>query len=316
MFSIIIPLYNKANHIAETISSVLNQSFEKFELIVVDNNSSDNGVEIVQQIHDSRILIHQERNQGVSFARNKGLSIAKYDWICFLDADDSWEKDQLLNFKLNINQHANLAVFANNYKIADVKGKERICERNLLHFNGSIYALPCFFKDYSESDMPVNMNSVCIKKNVFEQIGGFDVRFKNGEDTLFWMKLFLKNQVFISDYVGSTYNLKATNRSNSLSAFAIELPVIKEFESIFFYEPVLHAHQNSFNTFIAKHLFVSLLANIKLGKLQIARSFFFDKRLYSFPQKLTLIAAFMLSFTPLFLSKFLLQFLQKIGLIH
>jgi glycosyltransferase involved in cell wall biosynthesis len=316
MFSIIIPLYNKVNHIAETISSVLHQSFERFELIVVDNNSSDNGVEIVQQMHDPRIVLHQEKNQGVSFARNKGVLLAKYDWICFLDADDSWEKDQLLNFKININQHANLAVFANNYKIADLQGKERICERNHLHYKGSIYALPCFFKDYSESDMPVNMNSVCIHKNVFDQIGGFDVRFKNGEDTLFWMKLFLKNQVFISDYVGSTYNLKATNRSNSLSAFSIELPVIKEFESVFLCEPILHAHQNSFNAFIAKHLFVSLMANIKLGKLQLARSFFFDKRVYSLPQKLTLLTAFMLSFTPLFLSRFLMRLLQKVGLIH
>jgi len=316
MFSIIIPLYNKAHHITETIRSVLQQSYERFELIVVDNNSTDDGLNIVQQISDPRIGIYQEENQGVSFARNKGVSLAKFNWICFLDADDSWEIDQLLNFKINIDQHANLAVFANNYKIIDQRGKERTCERNLLHYHHFIYTLPCFFKDYSELDMPVNMNSVCIHKNVFEQIGGFDVRLKNGEDTLFWMKLFLKNQVFISDYVGSTYNLKATNRSNALSAFSQELPVIKEFESVFLNEPVLHAHQSGFNAFIAKHLFVSVMANIKLGKLALARSFFLDKRLYYLPQKLTLIAAVMLCFTPLFISRWLLQILQKNGLIH
>lgn len=70
MFSIIIPLYNKAKHIGDTINSVLNQSFKSFEIIVVNNNSEDNGVEIVKGIDDSRIIIVNELNQGVSYARN------------------------------------------------------------------------------------------------------------------------------------------------------------------------------------------------------------------------------------------------------
>ena len=91
MFSIIIPLYNKEKYIVNTIKSVLNQSFSKFEVIVVDDGSSDNGVNAVKKIDDSRIKIITQKNQGVSAARNNGIKNAKYEYIAFLDADDLWK---------------------------------------------------------------------------------------------------------------------------------------------------------------------------------------------------------------------------------
>src|SRR5690606_8126065 len=94
-FSVIIPLYNKENFVAATIDSVLAQSFSDFELIVVDDGSSDNSGQIVQSYTDKRITYIRTENRGVSSARNLGIEKASADYITFLDADDLWKPDFL-----------------------------------------------------------------------------------------------------------------------------------------------------------------------------------------------------------------------------
>ena len=95
MFSVIIPLYNKELSISNTIQSVLDQTFQNFEIVIVNDGSTDNSVKEVEKFDDKRIrLIHQE-NQGVSAARNRGIEEAKYEWIAFLDADDLWMENHL-----------------------------------------------------------------------------------------------------------------------------------------------------------------------------------------------------------------------------
>ena len=88
LFSIIIPLYNKANHISQTINSVLSQTYRHLEVIIVDDGSEDAGAMIVRSISDSRIRYYYKENGGVSSARNKGIELARGEWIMFLDADD------------------------------------------------------------------------------------------------------------------------------------------------------------------------------------------------------------------------------------
>jgi len=114
-FSIVIPLYNKEATIARAIQSVLNQTVQDFEIVIVNDGSTDKGPDIVSAIKDSRIrLIHQE-NQGVSAARNKGIAEAKYDLIAFLDADDEWHPqfiEEILNLK---SKYPMCDVYATNY---------------------------------------------------------------------------------------------------------------------------------------------------------------------------------------------------------
>ena len=94
-FSVVIPLYNKQQSIVNTILSVFKQSYQNFEIVIIDDGSADSSVDAVKSISDERIrLIHQE-NQGVSAARNRGIKEASYEWIAFLDGDDLWESNHL-----------------------------------------------------------------------------------------------------------------------------------------------------------------------------------------------------------------------------
>ena len=88
MFSVVIPLYNKELSIINTIQSVLDQTFQNFEIVVVNDGSTDRSVEMVEQFNDPRIRIINKSNGGVSSARNRGIQEAKYELVAFLDADD------------------------------------------------------------------------------------------------------------------------------------------------------------------------------------------------------------------------------------
>ena len=91
MVSVVIPLYNKADTITRAIQSVLKQTISEWELIVVDNGSTDDGGRHVEAIKDSRIRLIRQENKGVSMARNRGVEEATCDYIAFLDADDEWK---------------------------------------------------------------------------------------------------------------------------------------------------------------------------------------------------------------------------------
>lgn len=104
MFSVIIPLYNKEQTIIRTLYSVLTQTYQGFEIIIVNDGSKDDGLNrINENISDSRIKIINQENQGVSAARNRGVAEAKKDYIAFLDADDEWLPGYLEKVKEAIN---------------------------------------------------------------------------------------------------------------------------------------------------------------------------------------------------------------------
>lgn len=91
LISVVIPLYNKEKTIVHTLSTVISQTYKCFEVIVVNDGSSDNSVQLINDnFSDSRIRIISQTNAGVSVARNRGIEEAKGDWIAFLDADDEW----------------------------------------------------------------------------------------------------------------------------------------------------------------------------------------------------------------------------------
>src|SRR6478736_2185706 len=93
--SIVIPAYNYAHYLPETIASVLAQSFARFELLVVDDGSTDNTKAVVQALKDPRIRYVWQPNRGLSAARNTGIAECRFNYVAFLDADDLWQPDFL-----------------------------------------------------------------------------------------------------------------------------------------------------------------------------------------------------------------------------
>ena len=96
LISVIIPTYNSEKYIQKCISSVLNQTYENFEIIIIDNNSSDNTINIINSFSSNKIKILNVVNNGnISISRNLGIKNSTGSWIAFLDSDDFWEKDKL-----------------------------------------------------------------------------------------------------------------------------------------------------------------------------------------------------------------------------
>ena len=113
LFSIIIPLYNKARYIEATLNSIIAQSLTDFEVIVVDDGSTDGSYDIVIHIaeHDGRVRLLRQANGGVSSARNTGIRTAQGTWIAFLDADDTWDSDYLQQMHELILRHPDENLF-------------------------------------------------------------------------------------------------------------------------------------------------------------------------------------------------------------
>lgn len=109
MISVVIPLYNKEASIKQSLMSVLSQSYEDFEVVIVDDGSTDNSVAKVDEIQDSRIRLILQENGGPSKARNTGVENAKGEWILFIDADDELLPDALQNFERAIHQNPSIS---------------------------------------------------------------------------------------------------------------------------------------------------------------------------------------------------------------
>ena len=214
-FSIIIPLYNKEHFIVKTIQSALDQTFKDFEIIVVNDGSTDASLDAISVLKDSRIKIFTIKNQGVSHARNFGIEKANADYIAFLDADDLWLNNHLEQIKKLVEDFPNCGLYANAYvkKIGEIS-----LEPHYINIPKSWNGI---VKDYFKSSLFSCIawtSAVMIPKKILEGFNGFDekITLGAGEDTDLWIKIALQHQIAFNSNVTAIYNLHADNRiSNS-----------------------------------------------------------------------------------------------------
>ncbi|MBS7788110.1 glycosyltransferase family 2 protein [Flavobacterium sp. CYK-55] len=208
-FSVIIPVYNKAPFIENTIKSVLEQQFDNFELILVNDGSTDDSEQIIHRFSDARIRYYLKKNEGASSARNYGIELSTAPYIAFLDADDYWYPDFLSQMKLSIELHPNHKIFSAAYE-NEIPGKvfpaQYSVPKNAAHQ----------IVDYFEASMKTSVlwtSSAVFSKTVFEQVGVFDTQIKSGQDTDLWMRLGLHYPIVFSWKILARY----TYDGNSLS---------------------------------------------------------------------------------------------------
>ena len=208
-FSIIIPTYNRANFLTKAINSVISQTFENWELIIVDDGSTDNTKVIVNEfeVNDNRIKYVYQKNSERSAARNNGISKALGDWICFLDSDDVYHADHL-------NEFAKLIKSKNN-----TQG---------LYFSGLSFDEFQLKDEYynllGKCDLEfVLLNTLatpraCIAKSILEK-EKFNTKLRIGEDTELWTRIAARNNTYFhtkKTYIQVEHDNRSVNQNSAL----------------------------------------------------------------------------------------------------
>lgn len=215
MFSIIIPLYNKEHTIVNTLTTVLKQTYKDYEIIIVNDGSTDNSVNIIRQnFNDARIKIINQSNRGVSAARNRGIQEAKGKWISFLDADDEWMPNYLeIVSKITVNCDEDLIILTGRFQ-QNFKTKVRSCNIPPKYQNKiseiRFFENPHVFVHISATTIKAS----ALKKN-FKQWGSFIEGQKSNEDFTFLFKVALHIKTI---YIGkplSVYNGGVENQATS-----------------------------------------------------------------------------------------------------
>ncbi|GAA4885963.1 glycosyltransferase family 2 protein [Flaviramulus aquimarinus] len=188
-FSVVIPLYNKEKYIENTLKSVFNQTFRNFEIVVIDDGSTDKSLEIAKQnlkaFENYKIII--QKNKGLSATRNIGVSNAKGDVIAFLDADDFWHTDFLKRIYNLYLEFPEASLFGTSYFL---KYSDKVVLEITKNIDAKLNNKSLLITDFFESNLyhPIAcQSSIAIKKLVFEDII-FDESINYSEDIDFYIK--------------------------------------------------------------------------------------------------------------------------------
>lgn len=186
--SVIIPTYNRAKLVDRAINSVLVQTFKDFELLIVDDVSTDNTQQIVEQFRDERIkIIHHQKNKGGSAARNTGIKMAMGEYIAFLDDDDEWIPTKLekqMRFFERCRRNVGLI-----YSWAEI-----IDEKKNLFVKSQSKVKGKFLREILERSFLIS-STVIVKKACFRSVGLFDENFISCQDREMWTRIATRYEV-------------------------------------------------------------------------------------------------------------------------
>lgn len=223
--SIIIPTYNCSKYIGGAIESALNQSYPDYEIIVIDDGSTDDTVEVLNKyISNECIRYIYQKNQGPGAARNKGIVLSEGEYICFLDSDDELGPDSLKLRQEVLDSYDDIMMVFTEYAIRTldndyIKGylrhhncleyfKDSIVQRidNVVSFNGNFVDL-----FYSFSPQPIWTGTVMLKKAVIDTVGYFRTDISIAEDTDYWTRIAERYTIGYIDKSTAVYNHHRSN---------------------------------------------------------------------------------------------------------
>lgn len=226
-FTVIIPLYNKEKYIKNAIESVLNQTFTDFEILIIDDFSSDKSAAIASKFESEKVqLIYHEKNCGLSTTRNTGIKKANSNYITFLDADDLWKPTFLESIFQLIQNFPEARIFGTNYEeVWDdiIKIPHNGSEILPIDFTGYIN----FFKINVKQGI-YNHGSVCFHKEVFEKIGFYNEKISFSEDLDFNIRA---NYNFILAYTNSVQMRYFMQTENQITQSSLLNKTIPDFDS-------------------------------------------------------------------------------------
>jgi len=213
-FSVIIPLFNKENFIENTLKSVLCQTFTDFEILIINDGSTDRSEEIVSQFNDPRIKYYTKENGGSSSARNYGIEKANANYITFLDADDYWYPNFLQEMFQNINCYPKNHVFSAAIEIET--STSIFPARYSIPKSGNCVIVNFFTASLKET--VIWTSCAVFHKSVFDEIGHFDIKIKSGQDTDMWIRIGLSYPVLFSWKILARYVYDPNSLSKKTSS--------------------------------------------------------------------------------------------------
>lgn len=256
-FSVIIPLYNKESHILKSIKSVFQQRFLDYEIVIVNDGSTDNSYDLVKELSNPKIFHYTKENNGVSSARNFAMQHAKGDYFAFLDADDIWNPNHLEILNNLITKFPKCGLYATNYTFdyGDFK------------VNTKFPTLPenddwdGIIQDFFSASLLYRVawtSSVVIPKNTFLTLGGFNTTINHGEDIEYWCKIALNYQIAFTKKISAYYIINSTNKLSNINLkkrktmnFEVfieeekENPSLKKFNDMYRYQYALEYKMNN-----------------------------------------------------------------------
>lgn len=189
LISVVMPLYNNAKELDRSTNSVLSQTYSQFELIIVNDGSTDGGEKRAREISDRRVRVVDQDNRGVSAARNRGIAESKGEIVAFLDADDEWKPDFLETIDWLRRKYSDCSVFATHYLYKEIDGGVRSPILRGIPSSEWEGVLPDYFDVAAHSDPPLWSSAVAVRKDALLALGGFPEGVTVGEDLLTWARL-------------------------------------------------------------------------------------------------------------------------------
>jgi glycosyltransferase involved in cell wall biosynthesis len=205
-FSVVIPLYNNGRHVARAIRSALDQTCPDFELVVVDDGSTDDGASVTETIRDDRIRLIRQANAGVSVARNRGIAETTADLVAFLDADDEWLPEHLATIKRLAKKHPECGAYATAYEEIDARNRRQRRTYNGLPQSPWEGVIPSYFRS-----SPLWTSAVAVPRRVLDAVGLFPVGDRVGEDLVVWCQIALRHPIAFSTQVTAVYHRETEN---------------------------------------------------------------------------------------------------------
>lgn len=180
--SVVIPAYNAERTILETIKSVQQQTFSDFEIIIINDGSTDSTLELIQSIKDERLKVFSYENGGLPMARNRGISLAKGEFIAFIDADDLWTPDKLELQLAALKQHPEAGLAYSWTYFMDEQGTT-LSPSVPIFFNGNVQT------NLLKNNFIASGSNPLIRRQAIESTDGFDSTLKSCEDWEYWLRL-------------------------------------------------------------------------------------------------------------------------------
>lgn len=200
LISVVIPLYNKAGFILQALSSVASQSDASFEIVVVDDGSTDGSAEVVKRVGLSSLRLIEQANAGVSAARNRGVVAAEGTWIALLDADDLWSHDHLAGLLHAVDGTRAIAAFSN-LRLQSREGRPFIDPKLSAQIVDDYFSFAL-----SNGGYPVSASSVMARKDELLAAGLFPNGVSAGEDIDTWCRLAFRGSFVYDARLSAMYN--------------------------------------------------------------------------------------------------------------